>query len=93
MRSLHRKAMTPTELACDIWLRLDEAPDANPFETSEYIPLRSTLNAMFKEGSVVKLRRGVYALSDDARYDVFRESTMALCTNEPGDAAFVAAVS
>ena len=85
--------MRPNQLACDIWLRLDQGCSPNPFKTSEYIPIRSTLNGMLKDGSVVKLRRGVYSLSEDSRFELFRELMMALCTNEPEDTAFLTAVS
>ena len=91
LRSLSQIPMRPNQLACDLWLRLDQGRGPNPFKTSEYIPIRSTLNGMLKDGSVVKLRRGVYALSEDSRYELFRDSMMALCTNEPEDTAFVAA--
>ena len=91
--SLSKKPMAPNEVACDVWLRLEEASDANPFTTSEYIPIRATLNRLFKEGSVVRLRRGVYALSEDSRYELFRDAMMALCENEPVDTASVTAAS
>jgi hypothetical protein len=77
--SLNEKPMGPNQLACHVWSRLDEAPGLNPFKTSEYIPIRATLKRLLEDGSVVRLRRGVYALSQDSQYDLFREAALKLC--------------
>jgi hypothetical protein len=89
LRSLSRKPMKPTELCSDIWLRLEQAFDPNPYKAGDQIRVKAMLNRLVKDGTVVKLRRGVYALSEDSRFELFRELMMALCTNEPEDTAFV----
>ena len=90
-RSLRLKPMTPNGLCCDIWIRLEEGPDPNPFKPGDDIRVKAMLNRLVKDGTVVKIRRGVYALSEESRYDLFRDSMMVLCENEPPDTAFVAA--
>ena len=87
LRSLSRKPTTPNQLAFDIWLRLKESYNPNSFKAGDDIKVKQTLKRLFKDGSVVKLRRGIYALSDDARHELFRDSMMALCMNEPEDTA------
>jgi hypothetical protein len=91
LRSLSEKPMKPTELCCDIWLRLEQAFDPNPYKAGDQIRVKAMLNRLVKDGGGVKLRRGVYALSDDSRYELFRDSMMRLCTNEPDDTASVTA--
>src|SRR5471030_2507084 len=74
LRSLSEKPMKPTELCCDIWLRLEQAFDPNPYKAGDQIRVKAMLNRLVKDGGGVKLRRGVYALSDDSRYELFRDS-------------------
>jgi hypothetical protein len=91
LRSLRLKPMTPNGLCCDIWIRLEQAPDPNPFKPGDDIRIKAMLNRLVKDGTVVKIRRGVYALSEDSRYESFRDSLMALCSTEPDDTASVTA--
>ena len=92
LRSLSQKPMRPKELAFDIWSRLEQTASVNPFKTTA-ARFSSTLNRLLNDGCIVRLRRGVYALSEDSRYELFRDSMMALCTNEPEDTASVTAAS
>jgi hypothetical protein len=82
--------MRPKEVAFDIWLRLEQTASVNPFKTTA-ARFNSTLNRLLKDGSIVRLRRGVYALSEDSQFEVFRESMMADCRTDPQDTAFVTA--
>jgi hypothetical protein len=90
-RSLSRKPMRLDEVEFDIWIRLEESPNPNPFAAPEGLRIKATLNQLLKDGSVIKPERGVYALSNDSRYEWFREAVIALCANEPDDSAFVTA--
>ena len=85
LRSLSRKPMRLDELACDIWIRLEKSPNPNPFEAPDEIRIRATLKRLLKDGSVVKIRRGVYDLSEDSRYELFRGEMIERCINEPHD--------